>query len=144
MSSRHTSSGTKEDVVFPRMLYCDSRCSQTLQGLWPALPGTLLCIATRRQGDRRRGILRQRVQGSVRAVRAVRNTLVFQTETRVVADVSNKSIADHSIDPYRIDISPHSVLFPIEETTRCQNCSNESNIWSSKSIIYSSIIIARV
>ena len=31
-------------------------------------------------------ILRQRVRGSVRAVRAVRNTRVFQTETRVVAD----------------------------------------------------------
>jgi hypothetical protein len=29
---------------------------------------------------------RQRVRGSVRAVRAIRNTLVFQTETRVVAD----------------------------------------------------------
>jgi len=30
---------------------------------------------------------RQRVRGSARAVRAVRNTRVFQMETRVVADV---------------------------------------------------------
>jgi hypothetical protein len=68
------------------MLYCDSRCSQTLPGLSPALPGALLCKATRRLGNGQRVILRQRVQGSVRAVRAVRNTRVFQTETRVVAD----------------------------------------------------------
>jgi len=33
-------------------------------------------------------ILRQRVRGSVRAVRAVQNTRVFLMETRVVADVS--------------------------------------------------------
>jgi len=85
MSSRRTSSVPKDDV-FPRMLYCDSSCSQTLPGLSPALPGALLCNATRRLGDRQRVILRQRVRGSVRAVRAVRNTRVFQTETRVVAD----------------------------------------------------------
>jgi hypothetical protein len=29
MISRHTSSVPKEVVVFPRLLYCDSRCSQT-------------------------------------------------------------------------------------------------------------------
>jgi len=68
------------------MLYCDSRCSQTLIDLPLALPGAVLCNATRRLGDRQRVILRQRVRGSVRAVRAVRNTRVFQTETRVVAD----------------------------------------------------------
>jgi hypothetical protein len=39
------------------------------------------------QCDGKHVILRQRVRGSVRAVRAVRNTRVFQTETRVVADV---------------------------------------------------------
>jgi len=88
MSSRRTSSVPKEDVVFPRMLYCDLRCSQTLTGLSLALPGALLCNATRRLGDRQHVILRQRVRGSVRAVRAVRNTRVFQTETRVVADDS--------------------------------------------------------
>jgi hypothetical protein len=70
------------------MLYCDSRFSQTLTGLSPALPGALLCNATRRLGDGQLVILRQRLQGSVRAVRAVRNTRVFQTETWVVADAS--------------------------------------------------------
>jgi hypothetical protein len=39
------------------------------------------------QRDPSRQIPRQRVRGSARAVRAVRNTRVFQTETRVVADV---------------------------------------------------------
>jgi hypothetical protein len=87
MSSRRTSCVPKEDVVFPRMLYCDFRCSQTLTGLSLALPGALLCNATRRLGDRHRVILRQSVRGSVRAVRAVRNTRVFHTETRVVTDV---------------------------------------------------------
>jgi len=86
MSSRRTSSVPKEDVVIPRMLYCDSRCSQTLSGLSPALPGALLCNATRCVGDRKGVIHRQGVRGSVRAVRAVLNTRVFQTETSVVAD----------------------------------------------------------
>jgi len=85
-----TSSVPKEDVVFPRMLYCDSRCSQTFPGLSLALPGALLCNATRRLGDGQRVILRQSVRGSVRAVRAVRNSRVFQTETTVVADVEEE------------------------------------------------------
>jgi len=38
------------------------------------------------QRDGKCVILRLRVRGSVRAVRAVRNTRVFLTETRVVAD----------------------------------------------------------
>jgi hypothetical protein len=38
-------------------------------------------------GDGKLGIVRQRVQGSVRAVSAVWNTQVFLTATRVVADV---------------------------------------------------------
>jgi len=45
-----------------------------------------VCNTTRRLGDGSRLILHQRVQGSARAVRAVRNTRVFQTETRDVAD----------------------------------------------------------
>jgi hypothetical protein len=49
-----------------------------------------VCNATRRLGDRSRLILRQRVRGSARAVRAVRNTRVFQTETSVVADVVSR------------------------------------------------------
>jgi len=47
----------------------------------------MLCNTTRRLGDGQHLILHQRVRGSVRAVRAVRNTRVFLTETRVVADV---------------------------------------------------------
>jgi hypothetical protein len=86
MSSRCTSSIPKEDVVFPRIIDCDSRCSKTLPGLSPALPGALLCNATRRLGDLKCVILCQRVQGSVRAVRAIRNTPVCQMKTRVVAD----------------------------------------------------------
>jgi hypothetical protein len=96
MSSRRNSTVPKEDV-FPRMLYCDSRCSQTLPGLSPALPGALLCNATRRLGDGKRVILRQRVRGSVRAVRAVQNTRVFQTETRFVADVVTELLSQSSI-----------------------------------------------
>jgi hypothetical protein len=42
--------------------------------------------ATRRLPDGSRLILRQRVRGSARAIRAVRNTRVFQMETRLVAD----------------------------------------------------------
>ena len=57
-----------------------------LPGLSPVLPRALLCNATRRLGDGKCLILCHRVPGSVRAVRAVRNTRVFQTETRVVAD----------------------------------------------------------
>jgi len=45
-----------------------------------------VCNVTCRLGDGWRLICCQRVQGSVRAVRAVQNTRVFQTETRVVAD----------------------------------------------------------
>jgi hypothetical protein len=88
MTSRRTSSVPKEDVVFPRMLYCDSRCSQKLPGLSPALLGPLLCNTTHHLGDRERVILRQRVRASVGAVTAVWNTCVFLTETKVVADGS--------------------------------------------------------
>ena len=45
-----------------------------------------VCNATRRLGDRWHLIPRQRVRGSARAVRAVRNTRVFQKDNRVVAD----------------------------------------------------------
>ena len=58
MISRRTCSVPKEDVVFPRLLYCDSRCSQTcsrcsqvchrrsqvLPGLSSALPGLSLAL----------------------------------------------------------------------------------------------------
>jgi len=45
-----------------------------------------VCNATLRQGDKERVILRQRVRGSVRAVRGVRNIPVFLTETTAAAD----------------------------------------------------------
>jgi len=45
-----------------------------------------VCNTGRQLGDGSRLMLRQRVQGSVRAVRAVQNTDVFQTDTRLVAD----------------------------------------------------------
>jgi hypothetical protein len=47
-----------------------------------------VCNVTHCLGDRSRLILPQRVRGSARAIRAVWNTRVFQTETRDVADVS--------------------------------------------------------
>ena len=45
-----------------------------------------VCNATRRLGEGSGLFLHQRVRGSVRAVRAVRNTRVFLTETKFVAD----------------------------------------------------------
>jgi hypothetical protein len=86
MSSCHPSSVPKEDVVFPRMIYCYSRCSQTLPAVSLALPDAVLWNATSGLGDRQLVILRQRVEGSVIAVRAVRTTPVFQTEITVVGD----------------------------------------------------------
>jgi hypothetical protein len=46
-----------------------------------------VCNETCRLGDVSCLMLHPRVRGSARAVRAIRNTPVFQTETRVVADV---------------------------------------------------------
>jgi len=48
----------------------------------------MLCNTSRRLGDGKHVILRQRVRGSVRAIRAVGNTCVFLTETRVVGNGS--------------------------------------------------------
>jgi hypothetical protein len=59
-----------------------------------------VCNATRRLGDGSRLILRHKVLGSARSVRAVRNTRVFQTETRVVADwppSACPNLLDHSV-----------------------------------------------
>jgi len=50
----------------------------------------MLCNATRCLGNGKRVILCQRVRGSVRAIRAVRKTQVFLTETRVVADDTSR------------------------------------------------------
>jgi len=67
-----------------------------------------LCNATDRLGDRKHVTLSQRVRGCVRAVRAVRNTRVFLTETRVVADAcplirdaANRVYPDESTDEFR-------------------------------------------
>jgi hypothetical protein len=57
-----------------------------LPGLLPALPGALLCNVTCHLGAGKHVILCQRVRGSVKAVRAVLNTRVLQTDTTVVAD----------------------------------------------------------
>jgi len=46
------------------------------------------CHAAHHLGNGKRVNLHQRVQGSVKAIRAVRITQVFLTETRVVADIS--------------------------------------------------------
>jgi len=59
---------------------------EVLPDMLPALPGALLWTATNRLGDGMRLILPQGVWGSVRAIRAVRNTRVLLPETRVVAD----------------------------------------------------------
>jgi hypothetical protein len=89
------------------MLYCDSRCSQTLTGLPLAPPSAVPCNATCRLGDRQRVILHQRVRGSVRAVRAVWNTRVFQMETRVVADVSSQDTPKYTSEYAPMDTSEH-------------------------------------
>jgi len=41
MISRRTSSVSEENVVFPRLLYCDSRCSKMLPGFSSVLPDLL-------------------------------------------------------------------------------------------------------
>jgi hypothetical protein len=65
---------------------------------------------TRRLGDRSRLILRQRVQGSARAVRAVQNTRVIQTETRVVTD-ANLSVDNRlQICSYSYEVSPIAMI----------------------------------
>jgi hypothetical protein len=56
-----------------------------------------VCNTTRRIGDMSYQIPLQSVQGSARAVRAVRNTRVFRTETRVVADVSSSLFLHHEL-----------------------------------------------
>jgi hypothetical protein len=53
-----------------------------------------VCNATRRVRDRLRRILCQMVRGSALAIRAVRNTRVFETETSFVADVA-RGITNH-------------------------------------------------
>jgi len=76
----------KPDAGAASVIYNATRRKNKRHGIIAA--AREVCNATRRLGDGSRLILRQRVRGSARAVRAVRNTRVFQTETRVVADVA--------------------------------------------------------
>jgi len=71
----------------------------------------MLWNATRHLGDGKHIILRQRVQGSVRAVSAVRNTRVFLTEIRVVADVEHVDIVKYCENTcvLQVDI-PHTEI----------------------------------
>jgi hypothetical protein len=59
------------------------------------IQGTLysrdVCKATPYRGEGKHELLRQRVQESVRAVTAVRNTQVFQTKTTVLGDVRQET-----------------------------------------------------
>jgi len=82
-----------------------------------------VCNATRRLGDGSRLILCQRVRGSVRAVRAVRNTRVFQTETGVVADAHLQKVVNltHSVQipfcrlflHFRVVFCGHGIQFRV-------------------------------
>jgi len=71
-----------------------------LTGLSQALPGALLGNATHRLGDRQCVILCQTVRGSVRAIRAIRNTRVFQMETSVVGDAYCHRAAPNATEPH--------------------------------------------
>ena len=73
----------------------------------------MLCNATRRLGDGKHVIVCQRVRGSVRAIRAIRNTRVFLMETRVVAD------ADCSLSCH------HAVFKRQDHCTHFCECNNE-------------------
>jgi hypothetical protein len=83
----------KPDAGAASILYNATHRKNTRHGIIAA--AREVCKATCRLGDGWRLILRQRVRGSARAVRALRNTRVFQTETRVVADdVHSRGIPD--------------------------------------------------
>jgi len=76
---------TKPDAGVASGIYNSTRRKNMRHGIIASAKE--VCNATRRLGDKSRLILRQTVRGSTRAVRAIRNTRVFQTETTVVADV---------------------------------------------------------
>jgi len=118
MIPRRTGSIPKEDV-FPRLLYSDSTCSQVLPGspeghyISSVNSGRGMYatrVATRHRGDGKRLIFRQTVQGSVRAVRAVWNTRVFLTGTRVVADEHTLSTAYTQYSIHQVQCPPGTML----------------------------------
>jgi len=77
----------KPDTGAASVIYNATRRKNTRHGIIAA--AREVWNATRRLGDGSHLIICQRIRGSaraVRAIRAVRNTRVFQTETRVVAD----------------------------------------------------------
>jgi hypothetical protein len=82
-----------------------------------------VCNATRRLGDGSRPIPRQSIRGSARAVRAVRNTRVFQRETRVVADVDEQRRSNREVR-YRV------LRRVLHGVTVNQNCSAESGYYN--------------
>jgi len=66
------------------------------QGILDAKYRRWVWNGTRRLGDRMGVIQSQKVRGSIKAVRAVRNTRVFLTETRVLGDAL--SYGQHLVD----------------------------------------------
>jgi hypothetical protein len=91
----------KPDAGVASVMYNATHCNNKRHGI--LIAAREVCNATRRLGDGLRLSLRQRVQGSARAVRAVRKTQVFQSETRVVADAATGSF--HWGVPYFVSCS---------------------------------------
>jgi len=75
----------KPDAGAATIVYNTTCLENTRHGI--IATGLDVCNANRHLGDGSRRILSQKERGSARAVRAVQNTPVFHTETRVVADV---------------------------------------------------------
>jgi hypothetical protein len=74
----------KPDTEAASVIYNATRRQTKRHGIRAAT--RVVCNATRRLGDISRLIISLRVQGSVKAVRAARNTRGFLSETRFVAD----------------------------------------------------------
>jgi hypothetical protein len=74
------------DAGAARVIYNPKRGKNKWHGIIAA--ARKVCDAICPFGEGVRLILRQRVGGSARALRAVRNTRVFQTETSIVADAA--------------------------------------------------------
>jgi hypothetical protein len=108
---RHHIPDTKErkpDAGVASIIYNMTHCSNKRHGIIAA--AREVCNATRRVGDGSRLILRPRVQGSARSARAVRNTRVFQAETRVVAagpPSAYPNLLDHSV---RVNLLTRTIM----------------------------------
>jgi hypothetical protein len=81
----------KPDAGAASIIYNAPCCKNKRHGIIAA--ALEVCNATDRLGDGSHLILSQRVRGSPRAVRVVWDTRVFQTDTRVIADVYLSAIA---------------------------------------------------